>query len=186
MAHCFFFNHSSTVDKKFIDLYRSEQLHLFDFNKYKISIFDHRKLVGMLLKNHPEKYIPFDKPERPKDFLPEVREFLAEIYAYPAQYYDTYLEKLINEHYQSWWGGPKYISPVVDPPVRFCETEEGKKLREDRENTIRIESAEEEKERMRRISQQRATNADLIDIAKMVSAKLYGNKPKEPEPKIEA
>lgn len=39
---------------------------------------------------------------------------------------------------------------------------------------------------MRRISQQRATNADLIDIAKMVSAQLYGNRPKDPVPKIEA
>ena len=39
-----------------------------------------------------------------------------------------------------WWGGPVKIDPLVDPPLKFYETEEGKRIREEREKTIQVET----------------------------------------------
>ena len=77
----------------------------------------------MLLHHNPDKYIPLNKPEEPFDWNPDVRHYLKHIYAMDLNHYETILDRQASQFFQHWWGGPMYISPVVDPPVRFSETE---------------------------------------------------------------
>jgi hypothetical protein len=48
------------------------------------------------------------------------------------------LQEQSIKYCQSWWGGPEKISPLVDPPLKFYETEEGQKIRIEREKAIVI------------------------------------------------
>jgi hypothetical protein len=82
-------------------------------------VIDHRRLVNLLLKHNPSKYFPLNAPEEPFDWNPEVRHYLKQLYAIEILNYETIIERQVNQYFQYWWGGPRYISPVVDPPVRF-------------------------------------------------------------------
>lgn len=42
-------NHTIGTDKDYIEKYRTNKLRKFDYEKCKISLFDHRKLVNMLV-----------------------------------------------------------------------------------------------------------------------------------------
>jgi hypothetical protein len=84
-----------------------------------INLIDHRRLVELLTRHKPNKYVLVSQQHEPYDFISEARDFLAFIYSLPMTHYETMLERQVNQYNQWWWGGPKYISPVVDPPVRF-------------------------------------------------------------------
>lgn len=76
----------------------------------------------MLLNHNPGKYKIFKPPYIPFDFEKTVRQFLIDIYDKPHQYYYTILDKQVNDHYQSWWGGPERMRTIIDPPVKFYES----------------------------------------------------------------
>jgi len=174
LGHSFLTNHSVSVDRRFIELYRGGRLHEFDFEKCKINIFDHRKLTEMLVSHNPEKYMPLNRPEQPYDFVKESQEFLREIYEMGEIEYRTECEEQVRKYYQCWWGGPEKLSPLVNPPIKFYETEEGQKIRIERESAIPVETLEEQRDRTRRINTQRTTPQDLKDIASSLKMKLFG------------
>ena len=80
MAHTFLTNHCIAIDKSFIKKYKSDELNTFNFRKCKINLFDYRRLVDMLVRHNPDKYIPLSKPEQPYDFIKEIQEFLKGLY----------------------------------------------------------------------------------------------------------
>lgn len=128
LAHSFFTHHTTRLQKQYLECFNNRCLNRFDFSRAKINIIDHRRLTDMLVEHNSDVYVSV-RPEAPFDYVKEVREFLSNIYALPAEEYKALLDEQVNKYYQSWWGGPENLNPLpIDAFTNLIDADDRKIL----------------------------------------------------------
>lgn len=86
---------------EFIQKYNEARLSEFNFSAVKFTIFDHRRLVGLLKEKATKRQYT---DEKPLFFLPyELHVFMSELYALPTDTYDHLAKQMDKAYGLVWW-----------------------------------------------------------------------------------